>query len=219
MIKRRYSKLIVKDELGNLVHLLPEVYTESSAVASSTEPIANSAAVAAIAALNSKANMHPIVKVMEEEPTSQNSSSLPINSLVAWIQPDNWQFTIEIDSNYMETEVPFSLYGTQDATIVVHWGDGTSTTHTSNEAVADRFPHHSYDAPGEYSIKIESNDFERIYIDTFCGDWEDYWYYGSRTFSLALKSIDSPLPKLAGVIGKWDYNVEPECIPNSFEYL
>lgn len=196
MIPKKTAKLVVKDANGNLVQILPEIYVDGELAADGTEPVANRAVAAAVNELSSKASVKPEVKIVEEEPTSQNAASLPSKSLIAWLQPEIESWSITIDTEGVGTgertgEIPFCLLGAGDVSILVDWGDGTVEKHMSADALSMTCIKHEYETAGVYSIRMESSGFSQLYL----------WTYSARaeTYAATLKTVDSPLPAVAGV--------------------
>ena len=81
-MKSKYAKLIVKDESGNIIQLLPETIVDTQLNVDSDFPIANSVVAGAFAALgNSKE-----VGILSTEPTASNTGELKNESVVLWDQ-------------------------------------------------------------------------------------------------------------------------------------
>ena len=197
-IAKKKTKMIVKDGNGDYLQLLPETEVDAELDEESSNPVASSAVAESLSSIQSAASNTGAIKVMDEEPTALNTAEYAGETLIAWVQPEQWQYTVTAASHMSAAGVPFSLDG-QNASITVDWGDGTRETFTSENAQYKVYPRHYYnDSRDKHTITIESRDFSKIYYDSPCTDYEDYDYYGSYAFALTLYSIDSPLPKLAG---------------------
>ena len=204
MIPKKTTKMIVKDGNGDYLQLLPEAYTDSALNASSSDPISNAAAMSALNAAAERVTELSLFKVMDEEPTALNTQGTADKAIFAWIQPETWSITESIyDASEDYGQIPFCLYGIENASITIDWGDGTIEEYAAENAVEHECPTHEYAAAGNYTITMESQDFSRIYLQViFIEGSECPRYYLST-----LKSINSPLPKIAGVQGQsadWD---------------
>ncbi len=217
MIPKKTTKMIVKDGNGDFLQLLPEAYTDSALNASSSDPISNAAATSALNATTERVAELSLFKLMEEEPTALNSEGTADKAIFAWIQPESWSITINTEAaneGDRMGQIPFCLYGVENASMTVDWGDGTVETYTSTNAVENSCPTHQYATAGEYTIRMESDDFSRLYI------WEKMWEKELEYYIATLKSINEPLPQIAGVHARW-YNADTEeegigDIDNSF---
>jgi hypothetical protein len=217
MIPKKTTKMIVKDGNGDFLQLLPEAYTDSALNASSSDPISNAAATSALNATAERVAELSLFKVMDEEPTALNTQGTADKAIFAWLQPEtpSWSITIDTEADGNEGEkmgqIPFCLYGVQNASIAVDWGDGTIEMYATANAVQNSCPTHQYATAGEYTIRMESDDFNRLYLWTnLFGEEGDPAIYVTT-----LKSIDEPLPQIAG-LHKWWYNegTEEEGIGN-----
>ncbi len=218
-ITKKKTKMIVKDGNGGLLQLLPETEVDAELDEESSNPVASSAVAEALSGIEDAASNMGAIKVMDEEPTALNTTEYAGETLIAWVQHESWSITINTEA---ETEgdrmgqIPFCLYGVEDASMKIDWGDGTTSTYTSANAVENSCPTHEYASAGEYTIKMESDDFNRLHLWTSL-----YGEEGDPTlYRATLKSIDKPLPQIAGVHGLW-YNEDteeevPGDIDNSF---
>lgn len=198
-IAKKKTKMIVKDGNGDYLQLLPETEVDAELDEESSKPVACSAVAEALSGIEDAASNMGAIKVMDEEPTALNTAEYTGETLIAWVQPERWQFTVRTNGEYAATTaVPFLLDGL-NASITVDWGDGTKETFTSEDA-QNRHPSHRYSENDNryYTVTIESKDFSKLYYDSHYGDFEDFYYCGSDIFALSLYSVDSPLPKLAG---------------------
>jgi hypothetical protein len=208
MIPKKTTKMIVKDGSGNLVQLLPEIETVSTIDASSDVPVSNAALASALEDIEDSLPASALLDVMDEEPTALNTTELDDEALIVWIPPERWSITIDTEAaneGDRMGQIPFCLYGVEDASMKVDWGDGTIETHTSANAVQNSCLTYEYASAGEYTIKMESNDFSRLYL------WTSI--YGQEgepaVYLVTLKSINESLPQIAGVHGWW-YNEDIE---------
>ncbi len=207
-ITKKKTKMIVKDGNGGLLQLLPETEVDAELDEESSNPVASSAVAEALSGIEDAASNMGAIKVMDEEPTALNTTEYAGETLIAWVQHESWSITINTEA---ETEgdrmgqIPFCLYGVEDASMKVDWGDGTIETHTSANAVQNSCLTYEYASAGEYTIKMESNDFSRLYL------WTSI--YGQEgepaVYLVTLKSINESLPQIAGVHGWW-YNEDIE---------
>ena len=124
------------------------------------------------------------------------------------ICPPHWSITIDTEAENEGDrmgQIPFCLYGVQNASMTVDWGDGTVDTYVTANAVENTCPTHEYATAGEYTIRMESDDFSRLYLWTsLYGEEGD-----PEVYCTTLKSIDEPLPQIVGVYG-WRYNEDTE---------
>ena len=148
---------------------------------------------------------------------------------------DSWSITLDIKDDNKVGQIPFCLYGIDNASIKINWGDGNKETYTSNDAVQYRCPTHEYDISGEYTITMYSNDFNKIYlyagisvqmllfalnmggqqetIETIMNNIPIDYYQ-------SLKTINNKLPKIAGISGYFLTSVDNyqyENKTNTFE--
>ena len=121
-----------------------------------------------------------------------------------------WQVTLT-PGTYPNVAIPFCLYATSNTSIEVDWGDGTTETFTSEDAVEDVFPTHAYNTAGPYSVSITSSDWDSIYI-TDCRNLDLDTWKGSLT------AVNSPLPHLAGTHTCADTYTDWAHIPNVLQY-
>ena len=81
-----------------------------------------------------------------------------------------WTYKVRVDaSTNLKSSIPFGLYN-QDITLDVDWGDGTMQTlsssdfpSSSNSSAAT----HQYAAAGEYTIMVDSSNWENTYICSY----------------------------------------------------
>ena len=220
MIPKKTTKMIVKDGNGGYLQLLPEAYTDSALNASSSDPISNAAATSALNAAADRMAELSLFKVMEEEPTALNTQGTADKAIFAWIQPENWSITVDTSkyngwgSTHKTGQVPLvfnaSDASSQNASMNIEWGDGTSTTYTPATAYGGTYPEHEYAETGIYTITINSDFFEKLYIPNVLTDEGEA--FGPAICIHTLKSINSSLPKIAGV---FDY-YSNSYINNSF---
>ncbi len=205
-IAKKKAKMIVKDGNGDYLQLLPETEVDMELDEESGNPVASSAVAESLSSIQSAASNTGVIKVMDEEPTALNTAEYTGETLIAWLQPKmpSWSITIntELAGDGEKTgQIPFCLYEAQNASMTVDWGDGNIETYTSANAVQNFCPTHQYANAGEYTIKMESDDFSRlhIWINLFGEEGDPYVYYTT------LKSVDEPLPQIAGA-HIWWYN-------------
>lgn len=79
-MKAKYAQLVVKDENGNLVQLLPETKVDKKLDAESSYPIANSAIASKLAEMGSLKE----VGIKDAEPTAETTEELKNESIVLW---------------------------------------------------------------------------------------------------------------------------------------
>lgn len=109
-----------------------------------------------------------------------------------------WSFNLLMYGNYLYGEIPFSLADmpSNSASMAIDWGDGTfdirSLSDIENFQTAtdeDFIPSHVYSEKRTYTITIESEYFDELYLNNGL----------SENFSDKLVKINSPLPKIAGI--------------------
>ncbi len=229
MIPKKTTKMIVKDGSGNLVQLLPEIETASTIDASSDVPVSNAALASALEDIEESLPASALLDVMEEEPTALNTTELDDEALIVWMPPQvpSWSITIntELDninamsidgSSYQARrtgQIPFCLYGIENASMDIDWGDGIIQHVTDDDAEQWKCLRHTYETSGIYTIVMTSNDFNRLHMYTFDGsqDW------GPAIYSRTLISINSALPTLAGVhtvdniYDEYIHNIDNSC--------
>ena len=219
-IAKKKTKMIVKDGNGDYLQLLPEPEVDAELDEESGNPVASSAVAEALSGIEDAASNMGAIKVMDEEPTALNTTEYTGETLIAWVQPESWSITIDTEAENEGDrmgQIPFCLYGVENASMKVDWGDGTVETYTSTNAVENSCSTHQYTVAGEYTIQMESGDFSRLYLWTDIDGEEG----DPATYVATLKSIDKPLPQIAGVHG-WGYNEDTEereirNIDNSFD--
>ena len=89
-----------------------------------------------------------------------------------------WYYTT-LDYSYVLGAIPFSLFGSEDASMTVDWGDGTVETLTSADyqsRVICPSSIHEYANPGTYTISVTSSNWNQIYISGGC---VSIGYYGA----------------------------------------
>ena len=221
-MQKRNAKLVVKDEAGQLIQLLPEVQVDDSVNENSELPVSSEAVFEWGADLQSslqnsiqtsiEAN-NPYVLVASS-PEDDQSGSLDSERGIIFYVPDlnsyTWNVVLTLDSP--ETvPVPFCLYSTQNASIDVDWGDGTVETFTSADASEDVFPAHEYQTAGTYAVSITSSTWDSIYI-TDCRNLDlAYW-------KSSLTAVSNPLPHLAGTHTCADSYTDWAHISNVLQY-
>lgn len=217
-MKKRETKLIVKDANGTLVQILPEVKTAQAVVAASDLPVSSGAVYSALANVVSSISemaedlggKH--IELMSAEPTAANTADFKSGQLIGWIQPYKWKFTVELDQVGI-LKVPFCLYDTESTAIQIDWGDGSSAeTVSSSTAQQDVFPSHSYSAAGTYHVSVSSSDWESIYICRLSN-------LDLNSYKSSIVSVDSPLPPLAGMHSVEDEYTSWAHVDNVFEHL
>ena len=198
-ITKKKTKMIVKDGNGDYLQLLPETELDAELDEESGNPVASSAVAEVLSGIEDAASNMGAIKVMDEEPTALNTTEYTGETLIAWVQPESWSITINTDptgnSNTKKGEIPFSLYGINDASLIVDWGDGSVEEYTAANSNQHSCINHEYENAGEYTIEMNSNNFDKLYL------WENI-YEGvdiPLTYMRTLISINSPLPKLAGI--------------------
>lgn len=195
-MQKRPSKLIVKDSAGKTVQLLPEPAMDYELDAASGRPLAGSVIAETVANLKAKIVDASRLDVTETEPDEESTASLARHSVISWLQEDSWTFTIDTEgagTGARTGQIPFCLYGMENASLAVDWGDGTVSRYSSDSASANSCPTHSYPSAGRYSVTVSSGDFDRLHL------WTDTGASGRpSTYLSTLKSVDTPLPALAG---------------------
>lgn len=202
-IAKKKAKMIVKDGNGDYLQLLPETEVDAELDGESSKPVACSAVAEALSGIEDAASNTGAIKVMDEEPTTLNTAEYTGETLFAWVQPETWSITESIYDAGEYGQIPFCLYGIENASITIDWGDGTIEEYTAEDAVEHECPTHEYAAAGNYTITMESRDFSRIYLQVIFVEGSEC----PRYYLSALKSINSPMPKIAGVQGQsadWD---------------
>ena len=222
MIPKKTTKMIVKDGNGGYLQLLPEAYTDSALNASSSDPISNAAATSALNAAADRVAELSLFKVMEEEPTALNTQGTADKAIFAWIQPlPSWSITIDTSkythwSSTLKTgQVPLVFNpndtSSQNAAMRINWGDGNVSTYTPETAYTYVYPEHEYEESGIYTITIDSEDFDKIYIANIFTDEGEA--FGPSISAATVTSINTPLPKVAGTYSYY----AGSYIENSFQ--
>lgn len=122
-------------------------------------------------------------------------------------ESETWSFTVNTEAagtGEKKTGIPFNLYGQDGVALNVDWGDGTSSTLTSDSYTDtdSRTSVHEYAEAGIYNIEISSNHWENVYFLTLpvstkitsVSDINIPLYYMQRT----LTHITSGIPLCAG---------------------
>ena len=202
---KKSAKLVLKGSGGSLYQLLPEVQTSSPASGSSL-PVSSGSAYQAVSSRQTRAAGITVAKVTEEKPTAVNAASLPNKSVIAWLKPEEWTFSIDTEASaagQKKSAVPFNLYG-QSAEITVYWGDGTASVLSASDYAesGSTASVHEYASAGTYEIAVQCADWGSLSLLAVASnaslsaetDANSALYWWRRT----LKSVQSPLPPLAG---------------------
>ena len=141
------------------------------------------------------------------------------------IADDVLSYVWKIKVKASRAAIPFNLYGQDNITLFVNWGDGTSSNITSSGYASDPFDNydapsfHTYSSNDEYIISISSSDWKNTYILTAFEDIDQpdpiYESYQSN-----LIEVINALPKVKGTNRPND-NTYSELITqdNKFDYL
>ena len=122
-----------------------------------------------------------------------------------------FKFTVDTEAQTAgnkKTGIPFNLYGQDGIELTVNWGDGTSSTLTSSDytdtdtgtdtgTVQNSSSIHEYAVAGEYTITVDSNDWENVYFYTSAGNEVTD---SSAYFRETLISVNNAIPKVKGTI-------------------
>lgn len=100
-------------------------------------------------------------------------------------RPSSWFYT-SCDYNENMASVPFSLYGSENASMTVNWGDGEQTILRSTDFVnATECPNNihyyrpiTYPDESIHTISITSSDWDKIYMIGGCKGNGTYWGNG-----------------------------------------
>ena len=147
------------------------------------------------------------------------------NEAAEEIADDALPYVWKIKIKASEAAIPFNLYGQDNITLFVNWGDGTSSTITSSGYASDPFDNydapsfHTYSSNDEYIISISSNDWKNTYILTAFEDIDQPDpIYGS--YQSHLVEVVNALPKVKGT-NRPNYGNYSELITqeNKFDYL
>ena len=118
--------------------------------------------------------------------------------------PPCWSITIDTEAKTAGSKMgEISLIfnpndeASQNASMTVDWGDGTVVTYTPETACGYTYPQHEYAIAGIYDILIESNDFDKLYMESHFTD--EGQFYGPETYLTTLKRINNALPKIKGM--------------------
>ena len=144
------------------------------------------------------------IEILYEEPSSENTSNLSNESMIAWIDEPGFIFiinTYSLNSSNKKTSIPFDLYNVNNTTLTVDWGDGTTSTYTkSNYASSTALTStsstsliHTYEVGGEYMVTVTSNNFSavKIYANSSITTNSPIYFY-----KYTLRQICSPFPTL-----------------------
>ena len=127
------------------------------------------------------------------------------------IKPEPKTWSVELDTSLEEPDcrtasVPFFLYLQPEAKIAVDWGDGTSsllehTAYTNSSSLASV---HEYDHPGRWTVRMLSENWERVWMSSCSGMVISGGRYNDKTACLKWwrKSLVScgRLPKMGGLL-------------------
>ncbi len=164
------------------------------------------------------------VQVFNIEPQDSIYESSPKERLFVVMENDLnvWKFTVRsvygssslgYPSTGYFSAIPFCLYNRTDAQLKVDWGDGTTSTltkanYSSTSSISSSL--HKYTQDNEstiHTITITSPDFSKtalMSISTYLGGTESS-RVPFKAFRNSLISVDSPIPKVAGIF-PYPYN-------------
>ena len=119
-----------------------------------------------------------------------------------------WAFKVQVDSSTSNrSSIPFSLFNQPSIELLVDWGDGTSDLIDPSryEIASSSFASvHQYSSAGEYTIQVDSNDWDNTYIFSY---GTSYNTSGTNTsdqyacigyFKSTVVEILNPIPGLKG---------------------
>ena len=194
------SKLIVKSGDG-LVQILPEIKVDEEMTASSPLPVSSGAVHSALEELDERMDGLGQLEIAESEPAQTEADEMADEVMIACLGstgPEVWSITESIYDDGDSGQIPFCLYGIENASITIDWGDGTVQQYRTADAVEHECPTHEYAAAGDYVITMTSSDFSRMYLQTIFIEGNDC----PRRYLSTLKAVNSPIPKVAGVQGQ-----------------
>lgn len=218
MIPKKTTKMIVKNGSGNLVQLLPEIEAASTIDASSDVPVSNAALASALEDIEDSLPASALLDVMDEEPTALNTTELDDEALIVWMEPPmpSWSITINTElagAGEKTGQIPFDIrpyaYNENSSllSMIVDWGDGNVTMHTSEDNDNTTDISHEYANAGIYTITISSENFNQLYIEQG---------YFKNIYCQTLIRINTPIPKIAGTNGMSWYDDATGRCDNSF---
>ncbi len=199
----------VKNQDGVSVPFMPRT-TTANVIDDSGSTLTN--VISTLGERTSAAAQKGGIKVMYEEPTTQNTSTFGAKTMIGYVLDDNyWSFTVDTTKEAQDnatTGIPFTIYqsGNNAPTLTVDWGDGTTQTLRRNDYLVggtssqnNSASLHTYSEPGTYTIKIWSSNWENtIYLTAFeaattkTSVYTNCVYYFRNT----LISVDKPFPLL-----------------------
>lgn len=173
----------------------------------------------------------PVVDNIEKPAWKSYMDILNVNSNVQL----SWRFIVNTtlqSSGNKTTAVPIRLYGMQNASFNVDWGDGTSTTLIpSSYTNSSSSPSiHSYASTGTYTVTVtaSSSNWASMYFMSCSSNNTSLsgWYekaYPIFHFKTTVKEILDPIPPVAGVklfsTTKPNASNEGTAASHSFAYL
>ena len=210
----------VKNADGVLVPFLPK--TDISCVDSQNN-VALTQTISNLQTQITEAENSGGIELMTTEPTDENTSSFANETLIGYILPATWKYTV--DTSYIPsynqemyrrvTGIPMHLYyqGGGRSILNVNWGDGTQSTLSR-----DDFPYdddsagiHQYEEDGTYQVQITATipHWEQLYLDCTLMGFSSLAYISSnskvdpklRFFKATITSVDNPLPTINGMYG------------------
>ena len=158
------------------------------------------------------------VKIVNGMPKTEAFYDNVSNETLCVVFPvDAWNLTIKSQryttsngapSDGYYTAVPFNLYGAEsNAAIEVDWGDGTSSTLTPSDYTASNFSASMHKYVGDtastmHVVSVSSPDFSKTYLMSCSTSlyYDDTQRIVNRAFRNTLISVDTPIPRVAGIV-------------------
>ena len=165
------------------------------------------------------------IELMYEEPTDENTTSFSNETLIGYILPETWSFTVDTSyiSQYNEeryrrvTGIPIDLYYQDGRTGIVldaDWGDGSVTSIKESDFTYDNdsIGIHQYAENGTYKVSLTTKTpfWETLFLDCTLMGMTPLGSISSNNsvdpklqfFKASIVSVDSKLPRVCGMYGK-----------------